>query len=194
MLRELIKEDQPMRLLITVTLICTYLWIGLAGSAAALSISPEPISFQFDANNNKAVSGSISLGAGGTALDLRLALDSFKLKSVVVRVTDPSLAVKSPESAFGLEGPGVNIKKFRVNDESVDIRFRNFRSSDHLLSDSFSIEYAEALEAGDRIFLTLTKGKRSQTVTALITPEPSTAVLLLLGLGLFPAALRFRSA
>ena len=173
----------------TIAWIAGALWLALAlalaGDARALRVEPETIRFAFSAGEQRA-SGVLSAGFDGVRrLDLRLRLDSFKLKDVSVRVIDPVQGVaRTPCSVWSAEGPGVDVKKSEIEDRTAVFRFRAFKRPLPASSDPFSIGFAEDLRVGDLLVVTLRKGRGGQTLRAAIVPEPSTALQVALGLGL----------
>ncbi len=169
----------------TIAWIAGALWLGSTGDARALRVEPETIRFAFSAGQQLA-SGVLSVGFDGVRrLDLRLRLDSFKLKDLAVRVIDPVQGVvRTPCSVWSAEGPGVDLKKSEIKDGTAVFRFRAFKRPLPASSDPFSIAFAEDLRVGDLLLVTLRKGRGGQTLRAAIVPEPSTALQVALGLGL----------
>ncbi len=169
-------------------------WLVLSGSAKALPVDPQPLPFYFQLGA-KVVSGSISIMATDhRTLRLQIEVDSFRFKVLRIHVFDGSQQLaRSPTGATALDGPGVDIQQIGIQADSVEIRFHNFRPPFASTSDPFFIRYAEELLPGDQLVLTLRKGETRKTITARVVPEPSTALLLSLGLALLAGAARGRT-
>jgi hypothetical protein len=165
--------------------------MGLATGASALSVPDLAFS------GNK-ISGSIAFDVVGATLEMVVTVDEGKLARTRVSVADSGGVVRAPVDAGSVDGSGVNVKRIRIrSDGSVEFAFKQSFWRQHISagqsSDMHYIDYG-ALAAGDVISIT---GYRHQIFgsfgsnSTTIVPEPSTAILVGLGvLGLAVAGRR----
>ena len=164
---------------LTTVLFGVLLSVGFAMSASALSVDPNPVNF-----GNGRTLGSVDMSVSGSTLEMTVSVTKGKLSRSRV-----SVAGRTPVNAGTLGGSGVNIRRVRIrHDGSVDFYFKSSFFHRHIhagqQSDPHFITY-DTLAAGDVITFT---GFRHNifgsfaSVQATIVPEPSTALLVGLGI------------
>jgi hypothetical protein len=176
------QKDKSMRNLSTI-LISMFMLIGFAGSASALSIAP---SVPFEGYRTQ---GSIDYSITGTTLTMQVHVDRGKVGRARIAVTSAGGENRGVVEAGSLGGPDVNIARIRVSsDGAVNFYFRQSFFRWHISagkqSDPFFIQY-DTLAAGDVVTFTGYRhwifGSFASTQTGIV-PEPSTAVLVGLGM------------
>jgi len=153
--------------------------MGLASSAQALSVDPNPLNF-----SGSGTEGSVDLSITGKTLVMEISITEGKLARSNVAVSG-----RTPTAAGSLGGDGVNVRQIRIKgDGSVTFYFKSSYFHWHIhagqTSDPHYVIYND-LQAGDVITFT---GYRHNifgsfaSVQATIVPEPSAAGLVGLGL------------
>jgi hypothetical protein len=177
---------------LTTVLFGLLLAAGLATSASALSVDPNPVSF------SGGTEGSVSFDISGTTLTMEISITKGKLARSRVSVADGATGDNRGVVATGsLEGAGVNIRRIRVfGDGTVEFSFKSIFFHPHIhagqTSDPHFIVF-DSLAAGDVITFV---GFRHNifgsfaSVQATIVPEPASAALV--GLGLLGLAIAGR--
>ena len=153
--------------------------VGIAAGASALSVDPNPVNF-----GNGQTEGWVDYDVSGSTLTMVVGVTAGKVARSRV-----SVAGRTPLAAGTLGGPDVNIRRVVIrSDGSVDFYFKESFFHLHIhagqQSDPHYVTY-DTLAAGDVITFT---GFRDNifgsfaSVQATIVPEPSTAVLVGLGI------------
>ncbi|UCE86233.1 MAG: PEP-CTERM sorting domain-containing protein [Deltaproteobacteria bacterium] len=150
--------------------------LGVATDASALRIDPDPVSFMFDPDD----AGSILSSVDGSTITFQIQMDSSTLKRLSVMVVGVDGSVREPVDAGTVVGSGDAAVQSIINPNGeVEFKFQALKAPD--VSDLFSVAYAD-LDVGDVIIFEVDR-KEGRQLDAAIVPEPSTLVLLALGVG-----------
>ena len=159
-------------------------WL-LAGSAlsllsaapvAALPITPDPLSFSFNPNDM----GTIEATTDGATLTFTLDVtDGSLIKRLGIELFDSSGNFRTPED-FEIESAseGVEIQSI-THDGMILFKFKGLRPPSSI---TLTIRYDGLIEIGDTVLWEFDK-KENRTAEGLVIPEPSTLLLVALGLG-----------
>jgi hypothetical protein len=158
--------------------------IGLAGSASALTLADSQLAF-----DGSSIAGTVDIDlVGDTTLELVVNVTQGKVGRARVQVQSESGVARTVDGFGTVNGAGVDVNRIRVRaNGAVDFYFKKSFFHWHIhageSSDQFSVSYSD-LAANDVVTFTGYRhwifGSFASAQTTIV-PEPSTAVLVGLG-------------
>lgn len=180
-----------MRRLGIVVLTGMLLTFGLAGNASALGIMPEELDFNTGGVEGRLFVVSIDRGM----LTLGLDVENGQISGINLKLLDPNDPVNVLGAGVRI-GPGTRVTDIVVGTDEATFSFEDFQFG--LTSQPFFVDYGiRGPMIGDLLSVTLFTGLNQQltTLTATVVPEPTTALMLSLGMaGLMFAGRKRRSS